>query len=337
MLNRIFIFFISIAIFSSCSNDFDLTEGGTESPVIYGLLSPNDTAIYIRVEKTFIDENIEPAILAQDPANLYYDDIQVTLQNLRQPNQVFTLKKVDGNMEGYPRDNGFFTNAPNYMYKLHINELPNGKLGDTTPYELAIKYPDGKILAKASTRVLRSLGEKDITSPSSSASLSFEYGRDFNFVFRSDPYAHIHDIALVIYYTEELNGEVEEKSIRWPIAKNYVSNQPNNPFIQYSVKGRAFYDFLRANVNIDNRVNRFLKNGSLEISSGGVELKNYITIVQANLGITSSGEVPTYTNVENGIGLFSSRTSVTRENITFTNMTRDSISKGIITKELNFR
>ena len=329
-------FSVILALFS-CSNEFELTEKGQEKPLIYGLLSPNDTAIYVRVEKTFINEDVEPAVLAQDPDNLYYDNVQVILRNINKPANEFILQKVDGNAEGYPRAEGFFVQAPNILYKLKKDNLPGGVLGDNTQYEILVRQPDGQILASAQTEVLRELTEKDITSPSSSASLAFDYNRDFNISFRSDPYAFIHDIYLTVYFSEEKNGILTEKSLRWPIVRNLNANQPNNLNIQYAIRGRGFYEFLKSNLDEDPQITRFLKFASIEVSSGGLELRDYINIVQANLGITSSGEIPFYTNVKNGIGLFSSRTSVKRENISFAIMTRDSISNGVITKNLNFR
>lgn len=305
--------------------------------MVYGLLSPNDTAIYVRVEKTFINEEVEPAVLAQDPTNLYYENIEVILRNTNTPSQAYKLEKVDGNLEGYPREAGFFVQAPNILYKLKKDNLPGGNLEDNKQYELIVREADGKVLASAKTQVLRALTEKDITSPSSSASLAFDYSRDFNLSFRSDPFAYIHDIYLTIYFSEEKDGILSEKSLRWPIVRNLNANQPNNLNIQYAFKGRAFYEFLKSNLTEDPKISRFLKFASVEIASGGLELRDYINIVQANLGITSSGEIPSYTNVNNGIGLFSSRTSVRRDNVSFALMTRDSIANGIITKNLNFR
>lgn len=333
---RIITYFFSLAILVSCSNDFDLTESGKETPVIYGLLSPNDTAIYIRVEKSFISEDIEPAVLAQDPNNLYYENITVELQNLNKPELKYTLQKVDGNLEGYVREEGFFTNAPNYLYKLHSNQLSGGVLGDTTPYQLIVRKDDGEILASSKTRALRKLQDKDIVSPSTAASLGFDYSKNFTLAFLSDPYAHIHDIFLVIAFTEVKNGLTTEKTLRWPITKNYIANSPNNLVLQYSITGRNFYEFLKSNLDTDPGITRFLKNGTIEIYSGGLELKDYINIVKANIGITSSGEVPSYTNINNGIGLFSSRTSIARKEISFTLATRDSVANGIITRDLNF-
>lgn len=334
---RLFAAIICISFFVSCSNDFDLTEGKSEVPVVYGLLSPNDTAIYIRVEKSFVDEDVNPKTLAQDPANLYYDNVTVELKNLNIPSQVYTLDKVDGNLEGYVRDAGFFANAPNFLYKLHKNKLVNGVLGDTTPYELTIKQPDGQVLAKAKTRVLRKMINSDIASPAASGSLFFDYNKDFTLAFRPDPFSHIHDIFLAVTFAETKNGVTMDKVVKWPITRNYVANSPNNLVISYSVSGRNFYEFLKANLEEDPTITRFLRTGAIEIYSGGVELKDYINIVKANIGITSSGEVPSYTNIENGIGLLSSRTSVIRSEISFTQATRDSIINGIITKSLNFR
>ncbi len=330
--------FVSAAffLFFSCSNDFDLTEGKTELPVIYGLLSQNDTAVYVRVEKVFVDEDIEPKILASDPNNLYYDDITVELKNLR-TNDSYIMKRVDGNLEGYPRSEGIFVQSPNILYKLHNDELQGGILGDTSRYEITLKKEDGSVIASSTTRVLRKLLESDIASPSASGSLAFEYNRDLNISFRSDKFAFTHDIAIIIHYTEEKNGVSSDKSLRWPIAKNFAANQPFNLNIQYAVRGRAFYEFLKSSLTVDPLINRFLKSGSIEIISGGEEIKNYVSIVQANIGITSSGEFPTYTNIKNGVGLFSSRTRLLRENINFANPTRDSISNGIITRDLNFR
>ncbi|MFZ1702883.1 MAG: hypothetical protein WAT79_00975 [Saprospiraceae bacterium] len=335
-LRIIFLFLLPTLFSTSCSNDFELTELGTELPVVYGLLSQADTAVYIRIEKTFLSEDVEPKILAQDPANFYYNDILVELTNTSDDAK-YLLQRVNGNLEGYPRSEGGFVTDPNYIYKIHTNKLNGGKLGDNVLYELQIKKEDGTVLAKANTRTLRAMSEKDITVPSTAGSLSFDYSRDFTVGFRSDQNAHIHDIYLKVYYSEVKNGVSEEKVLRWPIVKNYNANQPNNLNITYSIKGRSFYEFLKANIEEDPFTSRFLKSGAIEISSGGVEIKDYINIVQANLGITSSGEVPSYTNIENGIGLFSSRSYLTRENISFTVMTRDSVANGTITKKLNFK
>ena len=100
---------ISLTIFSiSCSNDFELTEIGPDVPVVYGIISAQDTATYIRVEKAYIDENIGGDILARDPANLYFEDINVKIRHIATGKE-YNLNKVDGNLEGYKREEGAFS------------------------------------------------------------------------------------------------------------------------------------------------------------------------------------------------------------------------------------
>ena len=55
-------------LLASCSNDFELTEGTVDLPVVYGTISVGDSATYIRVEKAFVDEQTSAVQLAKDPA-----------------------------------------------------------------------------------------------------------------------------------------------------------------------------------------------------------------------------------------------------------------------------
>jgi len=316
---------------TSCSNDFEITEGVADIPVVYGLLSSSDTALYIRVEKAFVDENTSAITLAKDPENLYYKDIQVEISNGQ---KTFTLQRVDGNLEGYPRKAGAFASSPNYLYK--IKQGAGFIIEGQKTYSLTIKKTDGSIIASAQAVALRPLANLDITNPNASALLSFGYNTDFTVGFRSSPLAYTHDISLVFEYTEEKNGTFSDKTIEWPLVSNYEENV-NDLVINYRIKGRAFYEFLKSNLTADPAVNRFMRRGSIKISSGGEDIAKYTSILKANTGITSSGEIPSYTNITNGVGLFSSKTTFVRQNIGFANQTLDSLKNGTITKSLNFR
>lgn len=111
------IFLLCITTFLSCSNDFELTEGAVDTPIVYGMISVGDTATYIRVERAFVDENTSALVLSKDPAQLYYNDITVKIRHIK-TSKDYTLKRVDGNLEGYQRDAGAFADAPNYLYKI---------------------------------------------------------------------------------------------------------------------------------------------------------------------------------------------------------------------------
>ena len=116
-MNRI-LFALFILSFCACSNELDLTASYQDIPVVYGLISPQDTAHYLRIERGFIDEEIAPDVIAQNPDSLYYEDVMARLTRVSN-GQSIEFIRVDGNDEGYPREDGAFANAPNYLYKIN--------------------------------------------------------------------------------------------------------------------------------------------------------------------------------------------------------------------------
>ena len=323
----IFLVVTSLVGFYSCSNDFELTESGADIPIVYGMVSVGDTATYIRVERAFIDEKTSAFVLSKDPAQLYYNDITVKIRHLK-TGKDYILNRVDGNLEGFKRDTGVFADAPNYLYKIKKNEL---NFIPKDEYKFIVNKSDGVILTEATTKAITPYVNEDITTPGPTALLSFVNNLDFKVRWFGDANAVIHDVKLVFNVKEEREGKFTDKAVTWTLAKNIDKTE-------YATKGRAFYEFIQGAFEKNNAIKRYFQNASLVIVSGGQEVKDYISIGQANLGITSSGEIPVYTNLSNGgQGIFSSKTTFTRKDIALSNATLDSLRNGVITKSLNFK
>src|SRR5437868_9126208 len=107
-------------IFFSCSTDFEVTTAWKDETIVYGLLDKSDTAQYIKIEKAFLDPNTNALTIAQIPDSLYYNELNVELQQYTNHQLVnsFPLVKVDGNSEGLVKDTGIFAQSPNILYKL---------------------------------------------------------------------------------------------------------------------------------------------------------------------------------------------------------------------------
>jgi hypothetical protein len=316
----------------SCSNEFEITEPPTDIAIVYALMTSTDTANYFRIERAFIDENTSALTLSKDPDKLYWNNENITLTNTR-TNRTYTLTKVDGNTEGYKRDPGVFADAPNYLYKLPSSvHLPIA--GDK--YLLKISQDD-RTIASANTAMLPNYNDFDLYNPSSSSLLNFSYKTDFNFEWSSPADAVIHDIDLVFNYKEVKSGVTSNKSITWHVKRNYSKLNPSDVTNSVKIMGESFYIWLKANIPEDPQVKRFVTSADIILTSGGPEILNYLTVGQANLGITSSGEIPVYSNIQNGgRGIFSSKTRLVRKNIIFSPVTQDSIQNGVYTKKLNF-
>ncbi|MBL7808850.1 MAG: DUF4249 family protein, partial [Saprospiraceae bacterium] len=131
-------------LLASCSNDFDVTAPWKEIPIVYGILSPQDTAHYIRVEKAFLDPERSSLAIAQIVDSLYYpaNSISVWLEQVGNATSRVQLQRVDGVLEGYPRTEGIFAGSPNWLYKFKQNGSFTLQTGKT--YRLVIERNDGK-------------------------------------------------------------------------------------------------------------------------------------------------------------------------------------------------
>ena len=142
---------VSVVIFTACDNDFDLVTDKVEIPVVYAIINAADTAQYFRVERAFIDENISALEIAQIPDSLYYADAIVTLTRVT-TGEAWIMDEVDGNLEGYPRQDGIFATAPNTLYKLRTADIT---LEPEEQYMLTIDIGDNRPQIVANTVLIK--------------------------------------------------------------------------------------------------------------------------------------------------------------------------------------
>lgn len=316
------LFFI---LFASCSNEFSLIEEKKDIPIVYGLLDQTDTAQYIRLERAFVDESINALELALDPNNLYYPNAEISLVNNTTGESV-VLDKVDGDAEGLPRRTGIFATTPNVLYKVLTENFMMEKNDEII---LNIKRDETLPLVTATTMTI---GEGKITRPTPTASVDFNFISPTRFLWSKGDNAVLFDLSLVLNYQErDLNSGTgfERKSITWEVINNTEADE-------IEIEGRRFYETLNGAIDVNPNVVRRFLNVDFILASGGEELKSYIQVGQANLGITSSQDIPTYTNLSEGRGVFSSRTKFFREGVNISPNTIDSLVNGTITANLNF-
>ncbi len=317
---------------SACSTDFELEAPWKDIPIVYGFLDLQDTAHYIRLEKAFLQPGGNANQIAQIADSLYYPP-SVTVQiEKRTTGQRFTLQRVDGNTEGYPRHSGPFATAPNYLYKIPASVL--GLVAEQ-PVRLIINRGSGLPAVTADTRVLGPITPR-VTSPANP--LNLDYNRNLLFIWECSPSAIIFDIRMRIHYREVGPSGSENKTLEWAIKRDLQKAQPNADNVRFDdVKGEDFFRFVGANIEPAASRQRFLQGIDLVYTAGGAELRDLIQLERANTGITSSQAIPVYSNLSEGRGIFSSRSSVVRSGLTLNSPAMDSLRFGIYTRQLNFQ
>ncbi len=334
MVKKFFLPIVSLgtllALGSGCSNDFDVAAPWKDIPVVYGLLDLQDPIHSIRVEKAYLDPDANALDLAKIPDSLYYAALTVQLEK-NGNGQRYTLRRVDGNQVGLPRDPGIFADAPNWLYQIDSGELQL-RAGDEV--RLYLERQDGLPTVTADATML-GVGRLRTPNPNLANNFNFEYTTDSKITWSGDANARIFDVTLLFKYAEIAGGQVTEHQLEWVWARN-LQNQSSSSELVVARKGIEFYEYLQGNIPVKEDVIRVFQGIDITITGGGESLEKYVNVARANTGITGSQEIPTYTNLSEGRGVFSSVSRLVSQNVQLTQRTRDSLANGIITRDLNF-
>lgn len=316
---------------TGCDNELDLVAEWKEIPVVYGFLSPTDTAQYIRVEKAFLDEKTGALDIARIPDSLYFPNIQVQLEDAV-TGQRFALQRVEGAAEGYPRQSGVFAESPNYLYKIRTDLMP--LMADRT-YRLLVTAEDGRMITTAETKLVGAY-EMQFSSPPNP--ISFRYDNAVRVTWTStETSARFYDARMRLYYDEYTVGNPGSvpKVLDWKLESGLLRGD-NQSAVTIFVPGIDFFRILQSQLEALPYLSRKFKYVEIVVDAGGSELYEYVSVAQANTGITGAEYITSYSNISNGIGLFGSRSRLVAPNYFLNPVTLDSLKNGIYTRELNF-
>lgn len=324
----------SLLFVSSCSTDFQLEGEWKDIPVVYAFLNSQDTAHYIRVEKAFLEPGGNALEIARIADSLYYDNIVVQIEKVN-TGQVFTLERVDGNLEGYPRQDGIFAEAPNYLYKIRqaVIDLEGGE-----PLRFKLDRGADGDMVTAETTVLSNLVPVEASPPSEIGLPTYE--RLLNIAWEAGDEARLFDVRFLVKYRESdpnTPGGFLDKQIEWVISPLLVRDENiNSNRVQISVRWEDFFRNLAAQIDGSDNLIRIFAGMDLIVTGAGKELEDFLTVSNANIGITSSQAIPSYSNLSEGLGVFTSRTVMRRSSIKLRSVPCDSLMNGIYTQGLGF-
>lgn len=343
-----FVFFgWAIVFLNGCSNELEVVEAGKQVPVVYGFLNLSDSATYIRVERSFVNPSVGAPELAKVADSLYYQGITVWLVRVSNARiDSFQLTRVDGSLEGYPRDSGAFARTPNTLYKIKNSIL---RMIANERWRITVKQGT-KILTQATTTTVGNYildtSSPQLDSPfvgmTENAKLSFSIQpadiQSNNF----DITGRFYDMFMNIYYEESTNGTTfTTKSLHWQMLKNRARQRINASWerdINLERVGLDMLRFMAANIEKNSSVIRRFKKFDIRIDIGNDEINAFTSIAAANAGITGSQTLPTFTNMTNGaLGLFASRNVIVQPNYRFGPSALRLLQESEITKSLNFR
>ncbi len=325
----------------SCSNDLDLNAPYKTIPIVYGVLSNKDTTHYIRIQKAYNNPEGDATQFAQVIDSIYYKDEDILVQLVDKNLKTWTLRRVDGNLEGYKRESGVFANSPNYLYKIKGDSL---RLDGGEKVKLTIiDRKTNTVLGSAETQISKSMRETTTAIPSEINFLTNLPNLTNTLNWEFDP-------ATVRFFNARMFLNIDEtdpadpnklisKKIPWQLVADFDAASSFVAGTRASIKYPTveFYKVIRDNLDPNLNVKRYFRTIEVEINGANNDLYQYLNASTVNTGITSAEVIPNYSNIKNGYGVFASRTKLTKGNIKIKTETNDSLRFGSITKAYNFQ
>lgn len=328
-MKAILLLFICLCCTLSCYNEVDVEADWQNIPIVWGIISRQDTAHYIRVEKAFLTNNTSSFEIAQNADSLYHQQITVLLEKPA-TGETFALQKIDGNFDGYPRSEGTFATEPNYLYKIKAEDIP---LVSGEPLRLKIIKDEQSEPITAETTIL---GEMEmINGLRNDTLIDINAGISTRLVWDPGEGGELFDLRIYVHLQEKYNNEWVDKTLDWSIARNLKRSSPTR--MRHAFIGAKFYQLLLQELDSTQVVLRRFQGLDILISSGGQELIDYQLNGLSNQFITGAETLPFYTNLSEGRGLFSSRSHLRIENIQLTDSALDFLKNSELTDVLNFQ
>jgi hypothetical protein len=347
-ISKIGSYLCGLLLLGACSNEVEVIGDWKEIPVVYGILRPQDTAAYIRIEKAFLPQSTDALLVSQNPDSLYFKPEEIEVVLFKNGVVFDTLKRIDANLDGYIKQTGIFAQTPNYAYKT------SKPITQNATYRLDIRSLKTNTTYTAQMRTIE-ISNYLITSPATSRPLDWSYEANNATVYREVAFrwlepdgAEIYDLSLTFHYDEfqvdaqgaEVPNTRRAKSLIWTPLQNYT---PEESEPSENIKGERFYQFLANNLtdvisDPSNRTRRCARNVDIRVNAGGKDLKMYIQSRLANEGL-AGGLFPSepYTNISGGAqGVFSCTHYTERIGLTLSANVIEYLWQGEFTKKLGF-
>ena len=292
--------FLILPLLFSCETDFDVNANWKDVTIVYGLIDPNNEDQLIKINKAYLGQGdaIQMASIS-DSTNYAPSNLIVKIHRVRE--QVFntydTLSTVVLTDTVLDKDDGLFSTDDNIIYTF---KKTSSFYNTNSIYVLEILNLSSGQKVTSETEIINSFSFESLNP-------SFEWGlyngeladslrfRTKNIEWQNSKNGVIYQLDILINYLE--SGTVNSLSWSQPIVEYSSGN------MSLKIKGDQFFQFLEN--NLDNNTTKQFLNLDLVMTIGAQDLKTYIDVNQPFSGIVQ--ERPVFSNIDNGVGLFSSR------------------------------
>jgi len=300
MKKVLFFLLLVVGIFSifRCTNTVDLYADYKDITIVYGFLDISNDTTWIKVTKAFLGPGNAIDIAKIPDSSNYPNKLSVSLTGRKNsidqaPIYLDTIT-IHDKQEGdsifyYPNQLMYYTTAT---------------IDGDADYTLKIVKNDNTIQAETSV-----INDFQITNPRNRISFT-SANSDIEWISADN--GKRYEVELIFNYKQWAPGYVDTLNLQmnWFLGVKLSKNTDGGENLIVSYSGPSFYERLVGELPVIDNVKRWAGPVNVVISAATQELHVYIESNGANGNLLQ--EVPLYTNIDNGIGMFSSRHTVNK-------------------------
>jgi len=322
------LFLLLLPILFSCNKDLNVNAEWKDVTVVYGLLDPSEDTTFIKVTKAFLGEGDALQFAKVPDSSIYPDKLLVRLDEYDGTTFIksdscdtITIhnKQAGDSVFYYPNQLMYYSTnklIENHTYKLYIRNKKTGK-----------EVTSETILVHGF----------EVINPNSIA--SFLPGKTFRVQWKPAMNGKRYQLVIRFFYLEALKVNPDSlymRSVDWTVFSNVMQTDItyNQGFDMY-FPGDNFYTVVGEKIDssylVDHRVAHHC---NFIFSVAAPELNTYLDVTAPSLSLVQ--EKPAFTNIVNGIGLFSSRFTNSIDTLGVSDPTKNELKQNTATRYLGF-
>lgn len=339
-----------------CSTDVELNAPYDSKTIVFGLLEADADTQWVKINRTWLGEgnNLDYAAI-RDSSEYQEGEFVGTINEIVNGGVVNSFTIQDTLLDNKDEDGIFF--AP--QHTAYYIATPSG-LNNEADYSIELDFTN-KDDVSSSTNMINTVPGAITFPPQGNPEFQMSWANvtgvanvvyfDPIFKWTSSANASRYEAALTVYIVENVWNDLAHtdlvsstpRQLEWFLGSETATGQQGQT-INMKVEGRGFYSFLNSRLTADPFVTReigiwdeeeqFVRAFDFTLTIANDELATYLAINEPVTNIVQ--ERPEYTNINNGLGLWASRSEEKAVGIGFTTGTMRALQQSDLTQGLNF-
>lgn len=306
-MRKLIIPFLFLLISSSCTTDFDITGDWQEITVVYGLMNQNNDTTFLKINKAFLGEDNALTMANIPDSSSYFNDLEVSVQEWKvspagdiNGTRLYILKTITFDTTTfYKKEPGQFYSGNQILYKAYTKEM----LSADNIYILKIrnkksgKEISGRTILVGDYSITQPMNTIDFTKPTQPAGVKWKTGKN----------GRRYEVTIRFNYKELPSGQTDTlyKHFDWLVNTMKSDELTGGKVLETSYSKKYFYTLVEKNLTKDPGIKRFAGKVEFIVACAADEFSTYLDVATPSNSIVQ--DKPEYTNITNGIGIFSSR------------------------------